>query len=392
MGQTEKKALLISCFDWYEERVCYVEEYLKEKGYQTKVLLSDFNHHSKNYEMKYSMEAQIEYIHVRAYKKNLSVARLRSHLGFAKDVENRLKEWEPQLVYCLIPPNSLVKLLGRQKKRESFRLLYDVIDLWPESFPKGNTAWLPFRIWRNMRNKTLNRAEGIVLECNYYKNVLKTVVSEEKLRVFPLVKKALPGVQPVVFSQDKIILAYLGSINNLIDGEGICEVVRRLQKLKPVEIRIIGDGECREAFLTKLRQTGARVEYFGVIYDEKNKYEQLGGCHFGINMYKKNTNIGLTIKSIDYLGMGLPLLNTIAGDTRELIENYEVGINIEDPTWTEERIKTYVDDILNYKQKALRLFRERFDASMCSRRLRFLDEIIGEGTEKSDGTDTIGNI
>lgn len=49
MGQKEKKAVLISCFDWYTNRLKYIEEYLREKGYMSEVLLADFSHINKKY-------------------------------------------------------------------------------------------------------------------------------------------------------------------------------------------------------------------------------------------------------------------------------------------------------------------------------------------------------
>ena len=43
----KKKAILVSCFDWYANRLIYIERYLIEKGYEVEILLSDFNHSEK---------------------------------------------------------------------------------------------------------------------------------------------------------------------------------------------------------------------------------------------------------------------------------------------------------------------------------------------------------
>ena len=42
--QTKKTAILISCFDWYVNRLKYIDKYLQDRGYSTLVLISDFNH------------------------------------------------------------------------------------------------------------------------------------------------------------------------------------------------------------------------------------------------------------------------------------------------------------------------------------------------------------
>ena len=39
--------------------------------------------------------------------------------------------------------------------------------------------------------------------------------------------------------------------------------------------------------------------------------------------------MGLTMKSIDYLSFGLPLINTIGGDTWDIIEKYGIGVNVD---------------------------------------------------------------
>lgn len=42
---------------------------------------------------------------------------------------------------------------------------------------------------------------------------------------------------------------------------------------------------------------------------------------------KSQVCVGLTMKSVEYLAFGLPILNTIQGDTWNLVENERVGYN-----------------------------------------------------------------
>ena len=50
-------------------------------------------------------------------------------------------------------------------------------------------------------------------------------------------------------------------------------------------------------------------------------------CHWGLNIMKSQVCVGLTMKSVEYLAFGLPILNTIQGDTWNLVENERVGYN-----------------------------------------------------------------
>ncbi len=45
-------------------------------------------------------------------------------------------------------------------------------------------------------------------------------------------------------------------------------------------------------------------------------------------MMKDEVSVGLTIKSIDYLSYGLPLINNIKGDTTKLVQDEKIGQNI----------------------------------------------------------------
>ncbi len=71
------------------------------------------------------------------------------------------------------------------------------------------------------------------------------------------------------------------------------------------------------------------MHYYGKVYDEFEKSQILGLCDYCFNMMKREVSVGLTIKSIDYLSMGIPIINNIAGDTWNLVEDENIGINFD---------------------------------------------------------------
>ena len=66
-----------------------------------------------------------------------------------------------------------------------------------------------------------------------------------------------------------------------------------------------------------------------------------------------NLAIGLTMKSITYLRGGIPLLNTVDGDTWNMVENYHAGINIE-----REHMEQAIDVILNMSYEQIHAMKE----------------------------------
>ena len=126
----------------------------------------------------------------------------------------------------------------------------------------------------------------------------------------------------------KTDICYLGSINNIIDIEAICSVLAALIELqKKLILHVIGDGESREELIERVKSVGCKVMYYGKIFDETEKTRIMSKCMFGINIMRESVKVGLTIKSIDYFMRGLPIINNIRGDTWELVEKSNVGIN-----------------------------------------------------------------
>ncbi|HFM6525006.1 TPA: hypothetical protein ACG854_002936, partial [Enterococcus faecium] len=67
----------------------------------------------------------------------------------------------------------------------------------------------------------------------------------------------------------------------------------------------------------------------------------LDKCHFGLNLFKSNTIIGLSMKSIEYFRFGLPIISNLSGDTKEIVKRYNVGINYNSTVDENEMLKFY---------------------------------------------------
>jgi len=355
-----KKAMIVSCFDWYETRLKYVKTMLEKKEYRVQIFQSDFNHVIKkkvNHIEKYQM------IHVPPYKKNLSSARIKSHLVFSKKVKELVNELKPDLIYALIPLNSVGKVCAEYKvSNPQCKLVLDIIDMWPESMPIKKFEKIPLiRTWKSWRNKAIMKADYVFTECELYQQMLKEALIQGKYSTLYLCQDSVENIdrmlEPRKKVDGKITFCYLGSINSIIDIESIKAAMKKLRdKGILIHIHVIGDGESRENFIEELESLGCSVDYHGKIFEEEKKMEIMSECEFGINMMKSSVSVGLTIKSIDYLKNGLLLFNTIKGDTWRLVEQgYGVNINLDDNKWLElvvqnEKLKTPKEIMELYNQ------------------------------------------
>lgn len=360
------KAVIVNCFDTYEDRVDLVHEFFKEQGYDVTVIQSDFRH----FEKVHREELKEDFIFVKSkpYYKNLSFGRISSHYKYASDAFKIIEEIKPNLLYTFIPPNSLAKFAASYKKKNNdVKLILDLIDLWPETMPIGKAKkYQPFTYWGAMRDKSLKYADLVITECNLYQDVIGNALKGIKTETVYLANREIDVVSNPQLSEDEIHLAYLGSINNIIDILKIKEIIESIIITKPVTLHIVGDGERKQELIDAAKAGGATVEYHGEIYDAQVKQDIFDKCHFGLNIMKDSVCVGLTMKSIDYFQHGLPIINNIPADTAEIVEKYGVGINIEDglTNLTVQLFKVGNNDaIITMRVKSLYIFREKFSVS-----------------------------
>jgi glycosyltransferase involved in cell wall biosynthesis len=348
------KAVIVNCFDTYEDRVDLVHEFFKGQGYDVTVIHSDFRHFKKVH--RKGEKEDFVFVKSNPYYKNLSVARLSSHYKYAGDAFKIVEDINPDLLYVFVPPNSLAKFAAKYKqKHKKVKLIFDLIDLWPETMPIGKAkSFPPFTLWGAIRDKSLKYADFVITECDLYQTVLGDALKGVKTETVYLAKKEIDVVSNPQLSKDEIHIAYLGSINNIIDIPKIKEIIEAIKEVKPVTLHIIGDGESKQELIDEAKAAGATVEYHGKIYDPQEKQDIFDQCYFGLNIMKDSVCVGLTMKSIDYFQHGLPIINNIPADTAEIVEKYGVGVNVRN-----ERMSDLVNVITNFSRNNLVVMRNK---------------------------------
>ncbi len=370
-----KKAVCISCTHHYRERIAYVENALQKAGYNCTYITSDFHHISKK-RHRVDLPHCIQLPTV-GYTKNLSFRRIYSHMRFAKDAMKAVAKLQPDLLYIDVPPNSLCKEAAKYKRRnQNVKLVFDIFDMWPESFPSSKLKKLlkiPFGIWARFRNHGLPAADLVITECDLFREALQSHLNGVESRTLHLCKpEATTEICNPLPQQEEIHLCYLGSINNIIDIPAISALIGQVQAIRPVVLHIIGDGETRDTFIASVEATGAKTQFHGSIYDNGEKQAIFDMCSFGLNIMKDSVFIGLTMKSVDYFAGGLPIINSIGGDTWSLVETRGIGINLnrENPAETAEKIAGIdTETQLQMRNSTLSCFRDLFSEEVFSKAL-----------------------
>jgi glycosyltransferase involved in cell wall biosynthesis len=357
------KVVLVNCFDTYEDRIDLIHDYFINRGHKVTVIQSNFRHFKKEHRTENKQD--FIFVDSKPYYKNMSIARLTSHYRFAKDAFKIVDKINPDLLYVFVPPNSLAKFANDYKrKNKNVKLIFDLIDLWPETMPVGKVKnYPPFTFWRRMRDSNLKYANLVITECNLYQSILEDVLKGIKTETVYLAKRDLKVISLPEIKIDEVQLCYLGSINNIIDISKIKAIIKSINEIKPTILHIIGDGESKDVLINEILETGAKVEYHGKIYDPQKKQEVFDRCHFGLNIMKNTVCVGLTMKSIDYFQHGLPIINNIQADTTNIVEQYGIGVNVTDTNIEEIANKVSnasVDEYLEMRKNAKKAFNDLF--------------------------------
>ena len=367
-----KKIVIVNSSSNFEYRVDMLYKCLKKQGHSITVLASDFSHDKKK---KRRVEKE-DYIPVKTipYKKNISIARIYSHINFSGKCKRLLDKMEFNVLYIVVPPNSQAGLARRYRKRDNVKIIMDIIDLWPESFPSTRTDKFPFTIWGYIRNKSLKYADYIITECKLYKKKLDRYLADKNVtNIYWAHKETKDNTLPDYdnINADGLHLLYLGAMNNIIDIPKIISVAKLLSEKNKVYLDIVGGGERKAEFIDALEEAGVTVRDNGSVFDEKRKQEIMDSCHYGINIMKDTVCVGLSMKSIDYLKGGLPIINNLNADIGELISENNCGVNIYDESWDMDIDN--IDNIRRMKKNARRTFDEYFSEEVFDEQIRKLD-------------------
>lgn len=376
-----KQAYLISCSDHYDHRLHVADACLHQRGYETTYITSDFDHTTKQvFSCKVPGCVQLPAL---PYRKNLSVSRILSHREFSRDVFRYLErlEHQPEVLVVQLPPNFLAHYAAKYKKRHpNVKLIFEVFDLWPETFPGGMIKKLlapAFLVWAAIRDRNLDKADYVVTECELFQQ--KLGLKSEKSKAIWLCAEPLTLENPAPqLREDALELCYLGAINNVISIPDICDLIRELTARKKVVLNIIGKGERQQEFVAEAKAAGAEVIFHGPIYAETKKREIMNHCHFGLNIMKSSVCVGLTMKSVDYFRFGLPIINNIPADTRQLVEQKGIGVQLEDGC-VDKLLALSNEDCMQMRANTQRVFENCFEQSVISKRYDdMLDGILGE--------------
>ena len=289
---------------------------------------------------------QIQFLHGRLYRRNVSVARLLNHREIARQF--RLlspREATPDLILSSYPTIELCDEAVQYGTGHNVPVLLDIRDLWPDEIAARIPAPLrplaPIVLWPvyHRARRSLSGASGIVAISRAYmkwahrfgrrSNVSSDLwvpfgyPAPDRARPIPAeveAKLVSAGVDP-----SRKIVWFCGTFVGSIDLGTAIEAARRLAGRSEYQFVLTGSGENEAIWREQARGLG-NVVFTG--WAGRNELDWLSRrAWLGLGAYKRDAMMSLPNKLFEYMSAGLPILCSLEGEARELIEHYDIGLS-----------------------------------------------------------------
>lgn len=302
------------------------------------VVTTDFNHRLKKH-FKSKRDGCI-HLHVLPYKSNVSFMRILSHIMFAYKLWkylNNIKE-RPDCIYCAMPTSTAAYVCGRFCKNNKIHFVIDVIDLWPDSFlsllghKRNFIKWFLYP-WRLLTTQAYKFADVIIGESKEYAAVAHGFNTVAPVYSFYIgidmdkITRQISNSQLLLDKcEDEIWIAYAGSMGVSYDFKTLIEGVACLNNKYKYKLFFIGDGTERENVDKLIRKHNVNAYITGFVdYGDLLKY--LSYCDIAVNIFRENTRVVHSYKFNDYVATKCFILNSLIGETADIISSYKIGLN-----------------------------------------------------------------
>ena len=394
-------------------RFGYLAEFLTKAGYQVDLITTTFQHWEKAQRDLAKIQKDIDageypfglrFIYEPGYKKNVDLARVKSHKIAAKNLKKMLEN-KPEdgkdydLLYAEIPPNDVARVIAEYGVANNIPFVADVNDLWPEAMrmvldvPIISSA-LFYPLQRDAE-KVYSMVSGVVGTSDEYrdrpfKNQKRdvpriTVYVGNEIKEFD--QGAKDNWDQAIKQEEEFWVSYAGTIGTSYDIRTMVLAGEELKKrgYPNIKIKILGGGPMKEELeeLAKSRKI-ENVEFVGYApYGKMAAY--LKKSDILVNSFVKKAPQSIVTKIGDYLAAGKVMINTcMSPEFRAKVDKDGFGINImpEDVTILADAIEDLYKDEekrLAMGRKAREIAEEQFDRPKSYQKIT---ELIERLTEK----------
>lgn len=315
-------------------------------GHEVVYWTSDFSHATKAKRVfrvegsKLNVESsegiRLVLIPTKPYLKNICLARVASHRALAADFRRMALEVgnagrdappteKPQVVIASMPPLGLCE--AARQVAAKFRALFiaDVQDAWPETFERI----LPRFVWsligmRRTARRIYCESDGVSAVAKRYLDLAKEYGCRAPAHLAGhAIETVLDPIHREREASSPLRLVYAGNMSLSYDLE---TVIKAVADRSDVTLDIAGNGPDR-ARLEQLA-TADNIRFHGYL-GEVDLHDLLRRSDVGIVPMFPESCVGVPGKLADYAAAGLRVIESLGGETAEIVDRYRVGVHYE---------------------------------------------------------------
>jgi len=383
-------------------RAGMLAEALVESGHKVLWWSSTFNHQLRRQRFNISTTIDIQknfrlrLLYGPGYDRSISLNRWNHNRTIAREFARETKETtinvQPDIIYACLPTLEVSEQAVLYGVRHGVPVVIDIVDQWPEIY----LSLLP-RFLRPIFRKTLlkfefSRAHRILSQATSIIGV-SAINVEYGLRLaernacprdkwFPLAspvnsnyKGDMRGnnskeiLKKFDIGNAPFIITFAGSFSTAFNIRTVIDVARDflLSGESRVMFILIGDG-VQIPTLRKLSSGLKNIVLTGWL-DKSNIDEILNISSIGLAPYLSGRLITLPNKPFEYMAAGLPILSSLEGELKAIIEQGDAGLqyNAGDPTDLKDKIMWFLSHPEETKamgQRAKALFEKKYNADV----------------------------
>jgi glycosyltransferase involved in cell wall biosynthesis len=376
-------------------RMGLLAEILQQRGHDVTWWTSTFSHSQRSHMadvravIRQSDNYRIVMLHSPGYRRSISLSRVWDHAVLAYRFRRAIQsEDPPSLILSAFPTIELAAYCSDYGRQHGVPVVIDLRDMWPDIFvermPVGlqQTGKTILRNTFSMTRRALRNATALTgitpgfLEWGLgYAGRDRTDLD----RVFPLayprpaltkaeVDRALRFWHSLGISDGsgQMVVCYFGTLGHQLDMETVIGAAMRMRSM-PIKFVICGSGDNMNVY----REMAIDLDnvLFPGWMGATEIWTLMQLSSIGLAPYRSSTSFTVSIpnKAVEYLAGGLPIVTSLDGVLRQLIEEtgcgcwYENGdveslVSILTELWLEQRRLELM------AQRAFRLYTDRFQA------------------------------
>lgn len=381
----------------FSTRFLSIAEEALQRGHQVTFWGSTFKHNTKEQRfdkttsLDYKENYRLIFVKSMGYEKNVAPKRLLSHAQLGKDMVLEMeKDVPPDVILLAFPPISLAYQVTAWAEKKRIPVVMDIIDPWPTLFEMAVPDWAAFlkaplfKVPRERVKRTLQRIQLLTAISNQYLDWSTEFYEVNKKEClypaadFHAIRGFIENARSLDLPQKRLNIIYAGSLASSYDIETILQAADILKDKEDIHFYIAGAGP-KEALIKEYTVNHNNLTFLGRLAKDV-LMDYYAHCDLGMTQHIKGATQSVTYKLFDLLAAGLPILNSLESEMKDIIIDNKVGLhnNPGDGQQLADNILYFYQrsqELNQYQQNGLRLAREVGDTQVIySRFVDLLEE------------------